>query len=92
MDRKQHWENVYATKKLEEVSWFEPTLQVSLDFIKQFNVPKDAKIIDVGGGDSFFVDNLINMGYTAVSVLDISENAINRVAERKGRSCKMDCC
>lgn len=81
-DRKEHWEKIYSTKKLDEVSWYEPTPKVSLDFLKEFNIPKDAKIIDVGGGDSFLVDNLIDLGYTDVSVLDISENAINRAKSR----------
>lgn len=81
-DRKQHWEHVYATKRLDEVSWFEPTPQVSLDYVAQFNIAKDGKIIDIGGGDSFFVDNLLDRGYTDITVLDISENAINRAKER----------
>ncbi len=88
-DRKQHWENVYATKKLEEVSWFEPTPKISLEFLNKFNVPKDAKIIDVGGGDSLLVDNLIELGYTDVSVLDISETAINRAKQRLGEKAGM---
>jgi ubiquinone/menaquinone biosynthesis C-methylase UbiE len=83
-NRKKHWENIYQTKELKDVSWFEPTPETSLTFFKQFNVPKDAKIIDVGGGDSFLVDNLLNQGYTDLSVLDISEAALNRAKERLG--------
>lgn len=81
-DIKEHWEKIYSTKKLEEVSWYEPTPKTSLDFLEQFNVRKDAKIIDVGGGDSFLIDNLIELGYTDVSVLDISEKAIERAKQR----------
>lgn len=83
-DRKEHWEHIYSTKKLEEVSWYEPTPATSLEFIKQFNIALDAKIIDVGGGDSYLVDNLIDLGYTDVSVLDISEAALNRAKLRLG--------
>ena len=83
-NRKKHWENIYQTKELKDVSWFEPTPETSLTFFKQFNVPKNAKIIDVGGGDSFLVDNLLNLGYTDLSVLDISEAALNRAKERLG--------
>ncbi len=85
-NRKKHWENIYQTKELKDVSWFEPTPETSLTFFKQFNVPKDAKIIDVGGGDSFLVDNLLNQGYTDITVLDISEAALNRAKERLGES------
>lgn len=83
-DRKEHWENIYSTKKLEEVSWYEPTPATSLEFIRLFNLPLDAKIIDVGGGDSLFVDNLLEKGYTDVSVLDISEAALERAKVRLG--------
>jgi 2-polyprenyl-3-methyl-5-hydroxy-6-metoxy-1,4-benzoquinol methylase len=77
-DRKKHWENIYQTKQLEEVSWFQPNPLTSLRFLKQFNIPKTAKIIDVGGGDSFLVDHLIDLGYQNISVLDISSAAIER--------------
>lgn len=81
-DRKKHWENVYQTKELKEVSWYQPTPITSLDFIKEFNVPKTAKIIDIGGGDSFLVDSLLDLGYTDVTVLDISSAAIERSKQR----------
>lgn len=81
-DRKKHWENVYQTKELKEVSWYQPTPITSLDFIKEFNVPKTAKIIDIGGGDSFLVDSLLDLGYTDVTVLDISSAAIERAKQR----------
>ncbi len=83
-DRKKHWENIYQTKELKEVSWFQPIPDTSLDFFKQFNVSKSAKVIDVGGGDSFLVDHLLDLGYHDVSVLDISEAAIDRAKERLG--------
>lgn len=82
MSLKSHWESVYTTKQLNEVSWFQPTPQVSLDFIKELNIPKDAAIIDVGGGDSLFVDHLLINGYTNITVLDISEVSIKRAKER----------
>ncbi|HLG03222.1 MAG TPA: SAM-dependent methyltransferase, partial [Bacteroidia bacterium] len=55
--RKQHWEKIYRTKKPDEVSWFQPVPKTSLDFLEEFHLNLSAKIIDVGGGDSFFVDN-----------------------------------
>jgi ubiquinone/menaquinone biosynthesis C-methylase UbiE len=83
-DRKEHWEHIYSTKKPEEVSWYEPTPATSLEFLRLFNLPKDAKIIDVGGGDSLFVDNLLDLGFTDVSVLDISASALERAKKRLG--------
>ncbi|MGM0636486.1 MAG: class I SAM-dependent methyltransferase [Bacteroidota bacterium] len=87
-DRKKHWENIYETKELEDVSWFQPTPETSLSFFKQFNVPKTAKIIDIGGGDSFLVDHLIDLGYENISVLDISAAAIERAKQRLGKKAK----
>jgi hypothetical protein len=59
-DRKKHWEKIYQTKELKDVSWFQPKPTTSLDFVKQFNIPISAKIIDVGGGDSLLVDHLLD--------------------------------
>ncbi len=83
-DRKQHWEKIYQTKELKDVSWFQPNPQTSLDFFKQFNVALKANIIDIGGGDSLLVDHLLELGYQHISVLDISEAAIQRAKERLG--------
>ena len=78
MNRKEHWENIYSTKKLNEVSWYQPNPETSLDLIMKNISSKDASIIDIGGGDSFLVDHLIDAGFTNVSVLDISAKAIER--------------
>lgn len=83
-DKKKHWEIIYQTKKLNEVSWFQPKPTTSLTLLSELSLPVHAKIIDVGGGDSFFVDNLIELGYKSITVLDISAAAINRAKERLG--------
>lgn len=83
-DRKKHWEEIYQSKQLNEVSWFQPTPQTSLDFINEFSVSPTAEIIDVGGGDSFLVDHLLDLGHTDITVLDISESALKRAKERLG--------
>ncbi|WP_026452625.1 class I SAM-dependent methyltransferase [Aequorivita capsosiphonis] len=83
-DRKKHWENIYQTKELPEVSWFQPTPETSLDLIAKAGVLKNAKIIDIGGGDSFLVDYLLDLGYTDIRVLDISNAAIERAKKRLG--------
>lgn len=90
LDRKKHWENIYQTKELKDVSWYQPTPTTSLDFLKQFNIPTTAKIIDIGGGDSFLVDHLLDLGYTDLTVLDISAASLNRAKQRLGdRSTKV---
>lgn len=82
--RKEHWEKVYATKQPNEVSWTQELPKTSLDFIHSFNLSKNASIIDIGGGDSKLVDYLLNEGFENISVLDISENAIERAKQRLG--------
>jgi ubiquinone/menaquinone biosynthesis C-methylase UbiE len=87
-DRKNHWEKIYSKNESEEVSWYQPVPSTSLEFLKQFNIPVSAKIIDIGGGDSFFVDHLLKMGYKDITVLDISEAALSRAKKRLGRQSK----
>ncbi|MCA6362104.1 MAG: class I SAM-dependent methyltransferase [Bacteroidetes bacterium] len=87
-DRKKHWENIYQTKELKDVSWFQPTPETSLDLFKQFNMLTSAKVIDIGGGDSFLVDHLLDLGYQNISVLDISAAAIDRAKQRLGDKAK----
>jgi SAM-dependent methyltransferase len=87
-DNVSHWENVYANKQPDEVSWTQEKPGTSLEFIRGFNVPKSARIIDVGGGDSKLVDFLLDEGFTDVTVLDISENALHRARARLGERAK----
>ena len=87
-DNKKHWETVYRTKQSDEVSWAQDVPQTSLDFIHAFNVSKTAKIIDIGGGDSKLVDFLLDEGYENITVLDISEAALNRAKARLGNKSK----
>jgi 2-polyprenyl-3-methyl-5-hydroxy-6-metoxy-1,4-benzoquinol methylase len=83
-DRKKHWENIYSTKELENCSWFQPTPVTSLEFIEQSGITKTSKIIDIGGGDSFLADSLLEKGYTDITILDISEAALERAKQRLG--------
>lgn len=84
MDKKTHWETVYKTKTPNQISWTQYVPQPSLDFIESLNLEKNAKIIDVGGGDSKLVDHLLHYGFENVSVLDISAKALERAKERLG--------
>ncbi|MBD1366520.1 class I SAM-dependent methyltransferase [Mucilaginibacter sp. ZT4R22] len=79
-----HWEKVYQTKSPEEISWTQKVPQTSLDLINSFNLPKNARIIDIGGGDSTLVDHLLQAGFTNLTVLDISEAALQKVKLRLG--------
>lgn len=84
MKRKEHWENVFSTKTEKEVSWYQEYPQTSVDFIKAIKLPLEAKIIDVGGGDSRLIDALLELGYTNLTLLDISSKAIERIKKRLG--------
>ncbi|MET7000146.1 class I SAM-dependent methyltransferase [Chitinophaga defluvii] len=81
---KAHWENVYHTRQPEEVSWTQATPHTSLDFIRAFNLPKTAAIIDIGGGDSKLADYLLEEGYENITVLDISAKALEKAQHRLG--------
>jgi 2-polyprenyl-3-methyl-5-hydroxy-6-metoxy-1,4-benzoquinol methylase len=83
-DRQPHWENVYTTKNEKEVSWFEESPTISLDLIRATKVNPSAPIIDIGGGASRLVDALIDEGFEAVTVLDLSKNALASAAARLG--------
>ena len=84
MDTQAHWERVYGTRAPTEVSWFRPHLETSLDLIERVAVDRSASIIDVGGGESTLVDDLIARGYRNVTVMDISQTAIEHSKKRLG--------
>lgn len=86
MDKKEHWEKVFSTKKGNEVSWYQPNPKTSMDFIQKLAIPKDAKIIDIGGGDSYFIDSLLEADFTNLYLLDISKQAIIRIKNRLGEN------
>jgi len=82
--RKDHWEKIYETKQPNEISWTPEVPKTSLDFIHSFNLPKSARIIDIGGGDSKLVDFLLAEGFKHITVLDISSKALERAKKRLG--------
>jgi SAM-dependent methyltransferase len=84
MDRTEHWESVYQTKSSTEVSWYEPDPKQSLDLILQVSGPSRGRVIDIGGGQSFLVDKLLDAGFSHVAVLDISQTAIEATKDRLG--------
>ena len=84
MQSKEHWEQVYTTKAATGVSWFQEHARQSVQLIHQTGVARDAGIIDVGGGASTLVDDLLRDGYSNLAVLDLSESALSAAKERLG--------
>tara|TARA_B100001093_G_scaffold200455_2_gene192588 strand:+ start:4696 stop:5316 length:621 start_codon:yes stop_codon:yes gene_type:complete len=86
---KSHWENIYENKNENEVSWFQKNPETSTDLIKSSNIDKTSKIIDVGAGVSRLVDNLLELGFYNIDVVDISRNAINKTKTRLGKKSEL---
>ena len=84
MRNEEHWESIYGRKASEQVSWYRPHLERSLEFIEGAGLSREAAIIDVGGGASTLVDDLLERGYADVTVLDISAAAITNAKTRLG--------
>ena len=84
MDTKTHWEKVYTTKAPEAVSWYRPHLETSLALIGRAADVPSAAVIDVGGGESTLVDDLLLRGYKNITVLDVSQTAIDLTKSRLG--------
>ena len=83
-----HWQNVYDKKNENEVSWYQKSPKLSLEFVKSLNLSLDAEIIDIGAGESRLVDNLIELGFVNLTVLDISSKSIEKTKKRLGLKSK----
>ena len=81
---KNYWDTIYLSKAENEVSWYQPHADTSMELIDAINLPLDAAVIDIGGGDSHFAEALLNRGFSNIYVLDISEVAIQRAKDRLG--------
>jgi hypothetical protein len=88
-NRRSHWNNLYATKTANEVSWTQATPQTSLGFIRGFGLAKEAPIIDIGGGESRLAEYLLAQGFTNITVLDIAEQALEKAKMRLGKKASM---
>lgn len=84
MSGSEHWEGVYTRKKVDQVSWFRPHLDQSLAHLERAALPKHASIIDVGGGASTLVDDLLDRGYANLTVVDLSARALELSRQRLG--------
>ncbi|MGA8034208.1 MAG: class I SAM-dependent methyltransferase [Casimicrobiaceae bacterium] len=84
MDPRRHWDSVYRTKQPTEVSWYRPHLDLSLQLIEEAAPSREARIIDIGAGESTLVDDLIAIGYHNLDALDLSSTALEVARQRLG--------
>lgn len=90
-DLKAHWNQVYQSKSFEDVSWFQAIPETSIQIFEKLNLPKTASIIDIGAGESHFVDYLLDKGYEYITLVDISDESLSKTKARlgeKGKSIK----
>jgi SAM-dependent methyltransferase len=85
-ERKDHWDAIFGSKSSLELTWYQPHLALSLELIRSTGLDKDAHILDLGCGDSTLVDDLIQSGYTNLTLLDVSGLALERCQERLGQN------
>jgi SAM-dependent methyltransferase len=80
--RDEHWDQVYGQKASETLSWFQERPKLSLELIQAMHLPADAPILDVGAGTSSLADALLARGYRDVTLVDLSNHALQQVARR----------
>ena len=76
MEKKKHWENIYQTKNIDGVSWYQETPNESIELIKKFSTSNSDTIIDIGCGKGFLADNLLKLNYENIILVDISLNSL----------------
>jgi 2-polyprenyl-3-methyl-5-hydroxy-6-metoxy-1,4-benzoquinol methylase len=86
MDARTHWEKIYTTKAPDQVSWYRPHLETSLAFIKRSALGPSSSIIDVGGGESTLVEDLLAESFQNITVLDVSQAAVEATKQRLGQA------
>ncbi len=88
-DRRTHWQRVYETKSAQAVSWYRPHLEVSLELLAAAGLSAGSRVIDIGGGASTLVDDLLERGVREITVLDISEQALAIARQRLGARARL---
>src|SRR5437588_9120267 len=86
MKTQNHWEKIYREKAPDAVSWYRPHLETSLALIERAAVRHSASIIDVGGGESTLVDDLLARGFQNITILDVSQVAMDITRKRLGQA------
>lgn len=82
MEKSKYWDDIYKSKDESKQSWFEEIPEKSLEMIDELKLPKDANIIDIGGGESRLVDSLLERGFIKISLLDISRESLEKTKSR----------
>lgn len=82
--RTEHWERIYRERPATAVSWYQPDPRPSLEMLDALQVGPEARIVDIGGGSSLLVDRLLDAGHHSVTVLDVSDAALERSRHRLG--------
>ncbi len=85
MNLKAHWEQAYSNRPPEQLGWYRPHLDASLALIESAGLRPDQPLIDVGGGASTLVDDLLARGYRRITVADLSDAALDRARRRLGQ-------
>ena len=88
MEEKKYWDSVFSLKNKQEVSWTKEDPENLIAFIDEINLPKTANIIDIGAGECFFAEILLDKGFTNIWMLDISEVALSKAKKRLGEKAK----
>ncbi len=88
-DRRTHWQDVYRTKRVDGVSWYRPHLDLSLELLTLAGMTAESRVIDIGGGASTLVDDLLDRNLRNISLLDVSQEALAHVRERLGDRAKI---
>jgi len=89
MNHNKHWEQTYSSNQTETLGWYSPHLQTSLSWIQELDLDASAPIIDVGGGASTLVDDLLEADHRSITVLDISDKALSLARVRLGEKAKL---
>jgi len=87
-DAQAHWQAVYSSKSETDVSWFQESPAPSLDMIKIAGATPTSTLIDIGGGASRLVDELLARGFHDIGVLDLSQAALDVAKSRLGDAAK----
>ncbi|MDD5212725.1 MAG: class I SAM-dependent methyltransferase, partial [Sulfuricurvum sp.] len=85
MEKKEHWETVYKTKDHTKVGWYQPSCDTSLALIEHIGISNEASVIDIGAGASTFADGLLERGFDNITLLDISQEALDITRGRLGK-------
>ena len=79
-----HWDAAYTDASADTVSWYQREPTASLALIERLCIPPEAAVLDVGGGASALAETLVRRGFHDVSVLDVSERALDACRQRLG--------